>query len=315
MKFCLAFLSVLLVTETPVCAQQKQIAITIDDLPTVTYSDTDSTYQQQLTQRLIDAMKEFDIPGIGFVNEAKLYRQQKRVPYQINLLRQWTRAGLELGNHTYSHMDFNNNSMRRFGQNVIQGEKVTNGILSAAGMKLRYFRHPYLHTGSSKEKQDSLNLFLKEHHYTVAPVTIDNEDYVFAAAYQPAKDNKNLMLVTDITTDYVKYMEAKLVFYENQSQKLFGRNINQILLIHANLLNSDCLGALATMIKRHGYTFVSLDTALQDPAYQTPITAFGKWGISWIDRWALSQGKTGDFFAGEPETPAYIKTLAAGIPK
>jgi hypothetical protein len=45
---------------------------------------------------------------------------------------------------------------------------------------------------------------------------------------------------------------------------------------------------------------------LQDEAYQTPITVYGKWGISWIDRWALSQGKKGDFFKGDPETPAYI---------
>ena len=48
------------------------------------------------------------------------------------------------------------------------------------------------------------------------------------------------MLVTDIITDYIKYMEAKLVFYENQSQKLLPGNIPQILLIHANILNSDC---------------------------------------------------------------------------
>ncbi len=294
---------------------QKFIAITIDDLPTVTYGETDSTYQQQLTQRLLNAMKEFDIPGIGFVNEVKLFKGKNIIPYQQNLLRQWVDAGFELGNHTYSHMDYNNYSMRQFGRNVIQGEQVTKNLMSAAGMKLRYFRHPYLHAGNTKAKHDSLSLFLKEHHYTVAPVTIDNEDYVFAAAYQPAKDNHNLMLVTDIITDYIKYMEAKLVFYENQSQKLFGRNIPHILLIHANTLNSDCLGALAMMYKRHGYEFVSLEKALQDPAYQTPVTVFGNWGISWIDRWAMSQGKSGEFFKGEPETPEYIKTLAAGIPK
>lgn len=260
-------------------------------------------------------MKEFDIPGIGFVNEGKLFKDGKHIPYQKEMLRQWTDAGFELGNHTYSHMDYNDNSMKHFGQNVIQGEQVTRKIMLSAGMKLRYFRHPYLHVGNTKERYDSLNAFLREHHYTTAPVTIDNEDYVFAAAYQPAKDNHNLMLGTDIITDYINYMEAKLVFYENQSQKLFGRNINHILLIHANALNSDCLGALASMIKRNGYEFVSLEKALQDPAYQTPVTVFGKWGISWIDRWAMSQGKKGEFFVGEPETPEYIKTLAAGKPK
>lgn len=315
MKANLLFAVIFTFCGLPLFAQQKFIAVTIDDLPTVTYSETDSTYQQQLTQRLLNAMKEFDIPGIGFVNEAKLYQRGKEEPYKVNLLLQWTNAGFELGNHTYSHIDYNNSPLRRFGRNVIQGEQVTKKIMSASGMKLRYFRHPYLHVGNTQEKHDSLNQFLREHHYIIAPVTIDNEDYVFAAAYQPAKDNHNLMLVTDIISGYIKYMEAKLVFYENQSHKLFGRNIPHILLIHANALNSDCLGALATMYKRHGYEFISLEKALQDPAYQTPITVFGKWGISWIDRWAMSQGKKGDFFAGEPETPAYIKTLGAGLPK
>jgi hypothetical protein len=36
-----------------------------------------------------------------------------------------------------------------------------------------------------------------------------------------------------IGTDYVAYMEKKLVYFEDQSQKLFGYNIPQIFLMHA----------------------------------------------------------------------------------
>ncbi|MCE1199801.1 MAG: hypothetical protein LWW85_12590, partial [Marinilabiliales bacterium] len=57
------------------------------------------------------------------------------------------------------------------------------------------------------------------------------------------------------------------------------------------------------------YQFSSLDEVLQDPVYGTPVTRFGNWGISWIDRWALSSGKKGDFFKDEPDVPGYIRKL------
>jgi hypothetical protein len=53
-----------------------------------------------------------------------------------------------------------------------------------------------------------------------------------------------------------------------------------------------------------------MDDALSDSAYQTPVTVFGKWGISWVDRWALSSGKKGEFFKDDPATPEYISKLA-----
>jgi viroplasmin and RNaseH domain-containing protein len=164
--------------------------------------------------------------------------------------------------------------------------------------------------GNSKEKNDSLNNFLSDHGYTIAPVTIDNEDYLFALAYKRAKDNENFALMKKIGSDYIDYMEHKLKYFEKQVYLLFGREINQILLIHANLLNADYLDSLAKMFLKNNYEFVTMEEALKDNVYQTNITVYGKWGISWIDRWALSQGKKGDFFKDEPATPDYIKKLS-----
>jgi hypothetical protein len=113
-----------------------------------------------------------------------------------------------------------------------------------------------------------------------------------------------------IGSDYIDYMESKLKYFERQAYLLFGREINQILLLHANLLNGNYLDSLAKMFLKNNYEFVTMEEALKDNAYQTSITVYGKWGISWIDRWALSQGKKGDFFKGEPATPDYIKKLS-----
>jgi hypothetical protein len=104
-------------------------------------------------------------------------------------------------------------------------------------------------------------------------------------------------------------MEEKVLFYEKISVALFGRTIDQTLLIHASLLNADYIETLVKRIQKNGYSFISQTEVLKDPAYQTNITKFGKYGISWLDRWALSQGKRGEFFEGDPQTPEFIVEL------
>lgn len=291
---------------TPPALAQKKVCFTIDDMPLVTYGVTDTTCQRSMMNNLIAGLTTHRIPAIGFVNEVKLYNNNQLVKFQVQLLESWLAAGLQLGNHSFAHLDYNNLSPADFFSQITRGEVVTKKMLASRNMQLAYFRHPFLHTGATKAKSDSLNQFLADHHYTVAPVTIDNADYLFAAAYKRAQDKHDTQLMQKIGNDFVDYIEQKVLYYERQSEALFGRQIHQVLLLHANALNADYLPALAALFQNHNYTFISLDEALQDKAYETPVTVYGKWGISWIDRWALSQGKKGDFFKGDPDTPAYI---------
>ncbi|MCA0364401.1 MAG: polysaccharide deacetylase family protein [Bacteroidetes bacterium] len=291
-------------------SQKKQICITIDDLPVVSYGITDIQYQTNLTADLLAHLKQKKIPAIGFVNEMKLFPNDNFTKDQVELLKMWLNAGQELGNHTFAHKDYNNTPFKEYAEGIVKGEKITKKLLEESGKKMEYFRHPFLHLGLTKEKADSLSTFLFEHGYTVAPVSIDNDDYLFALAYHRLLAKNDKKTADKLGEDYLKYMEEKLLFYERQSEKLFGKNISQILLLHANKLNADFLGKLSDVYLKHGYEFVSMEKALKDPAYQTPITKYGRYGISWIDRWALSAGKTGDFFKGDPESPEYVKQLA-----
>ncbi len=287
-------------------AQKKQVCFTIDDMPLVTYGITDTVYQKRMMDKIISALKSSGIPAMGFVNEFKLFNNNQLIPFQVQLLKSWLAAGLDLGNHTYSHPDYNTLSSANFFKEIIKGEQVTRKLMTEHNKKLAYFRHPFLHVGDTKAKSDSLNQFLTAHHYVAAPVTFDNADYLFAVAYKRAQDKKDDKLIKQIGDDYISYMEQKVLYFEKQSQALFARQIKQILLLHANALNADYLPALASMFQKNNYEFISLPQALQDEVYQTPITVYGKWGISWIDRWALSLGKKGDFFKDEPQTPEYI---------
>ncbi len=291
-------------------AQKKQVCFTIDDLPTVTYGITDTIYQEQLTRNLVTKLNAAAIPATAFVNEIKLHPGGSLSKFQVRLLQLWLDHGLELGNHSYSHFDFNNTSFDRFTSDIIKGEKVTKKLMDKKNLKLKYFRHPFLHAGQTKSKADSLDHFLSSHGYTVAPVTLDNDEYMFALAYHRAKAKKDEQLAQRIGNDYITYMEQKLKYFEQSSSALFGRDIKHILLIHANALNAEFIDELADMFVKNGYGFTTLSDALTDPAYQHEVSVFGRWGISWVDRWALSEKRGKDFFKNDPATPEYISELA-----
>jgi hypothetical protein len=175
---------------------------------------------------------------------------------------------------------------------------------------MTYFRHPYLHRGNNKAKADSLIEYLHHKNYIEAPVTIDNAEWIFAAAYDSVLKTRDTKIISLVGDTYIAYMESKLKYYEQQSARLFGRNINQVLLIHANSLNADYMGLLLQMFEKNGYSFVNLETALQDDCYKTADHFYKNGGISWLDRWAITQGKGRDFFAGEPVCPEFIMKLA-----
>lgn len=284
---------------------EKYVAITIDDLPA---STQDSSYENKyyITQNLIEKISAPDIPVIGFVNEGKLYSGGELQTNRVELLKLWLDAGFELGNHTFSHNSLNKVSLDEYTTDIIKGEK----ILKVLSDKIKYFRHPYLHTGLSNEVRNGCKNFLIDHGYTAAPVTIDNSEWIYARAYENAYSVSNKELTKKIGADYVNYMENVFAYYESQSQKLFGRNIKHILLIHVNRLNADLFGKLSLMIKKRGYKFITLDEALSDDAYKSEDKFYKNNGISWLHRWALTMGKKGDFFVGEPVPEKYINDVA-----
>ncbi len=300
----------LLLTSTVVCAQNKEVCITLDDLPVVNYGITEEEYLLDITRRLVATFDHYQIPAIGFVNEGKLYKQGRLDSARVNLLALWLQHGYVLGNHTYAHVNYHEVSFDRYTRHIIQGEEITRPLMQQYDRKLTYFRHPYLRIGQTQARHDSLRYFLKVHGYIEAPVTIDNDDYLFAKAFHVASVRKDTATMQQISRDYLRYMEDKLTFYEKASKALFGRNIKHILLLHANLLNAMYLDELAAMYQRRGYDFITLEKALTDEAYREEITRYSDWGISWIDRWALSRGKKDNFFAGDPETPDYIVKLS-----
>ena len=277
-------------------AAERTVAVTFDDLPgpPVALLARDVPTLRENTRKLLAAFRDAKVPVVGFVNEGKLFLEGETpalTEQRIDVLRSWVAEGHELGNHTYSHRDLNMQSLEWFEHDVVRGETVTRRLLEEKKRTLRYFRHPFLHVGLDLDKRRAFEAFLAGRGYTIAPVTIDNDEYVYAAAYADARRRGDETAAGRLADDYLRYMESVFAFIEGVSRGLLGREIPQVLLLHANALNADRFPALAAMMKARGYRFVTLEEALRDEAYRRPDTYVGEWGISWLHHWEITEGR------------------------
>lgn len=289
---------------------ERRVAVTFDDLLGVSALGEGTPALAAMTQKLLSAIRAAGVPAIGFVNEGKLEADGVRDPARVALLRKWLEAGLELGNHTFSHPDLHHTALADFEANVVRGEETTKALLAEKGRRLRYFRHPFLHTGRDLGTKTALENFLAARGYSVAPVTHDNGEWIFARAYASAARRGDAETQRRVAAAYVPYMESKFDYFERESRALFGREIPQVLLVHANGLNADRFGDLAAMMRRRGYVFVPLDEALKDSAYRSPDTYTGGGGITWLHRWALTRGPEALVLPDEPQVPAFVLSEA-----
>jgi peptidoglycan/xylan/chitin deacetylase (PgdA/CDA1 family) len=289
---------------------QRTIAITVDDLPGALPGD-DFAYGelkelQKINRGIPAALKAHHAWAIGFVNERKLQVAGER-DARAELLQMWLEAGLTLGNHNFAHDDFSNTPLQKYEDDLVRGEVATETLLKAAGQSEKYFRHPYLNTGMTMDVKTAFDGFLKERGYTIAPVTIEDADYVFNDALGHALEKKDKKMAARAKKEYLEYVDTVFAYAEKESAEMFGRQIPQILLVHDNALNTECLDALLEKLEKRGYKFVSLDAAMSDPAYATPDLYVGT-GILWMDRWKLALGMKLDLSKG-PEPPSWAESI------
>ena len=293
-------LSIFFAVALSALGQSRQVAITIDDLPrggdAAQNEGRDFGSIRAMTEKLLSPLR--GIPFIGFVNAGRAASLSDSEMQGV--LKIWLEHGGTLGNHTWSHPDLNSVSLADYEADLLRGE---DAVARAMGRKPVYFRHPFLHAGKDEAARKGLEAFLKEHEYRVAPVTLDNSDWMFAAVYARALRSDNT-LAARVRREYLAYMESIFAFFEIRSKEVVGHEVAQTLLIHASQLNADAMPDLLAMMRRRGYRFVTLDEALKDPAYALPDEYYGTGGFSWIHRWSRTKGMANK---GEPDEPRWIR--------
>jgi len=280
----------------------RQVAVTIDDLPAGMADRLPAADVTAMTTKLLTTLRDQKVPVVGFVNEKKLYKAGE-VDERIKALDMWLDYGFELGNHTFSHASLNQVGLRAWEDDVIQGESVTKLLLAQHKMKLRYFRHPYLDTGRDLETRREAEAFLVERGYRIAPITLDGWDWMFAGVYEDAKKRNDTALQQQIVKEYLAYHDAVFAYCEQLSARIVGYEPKQILLLHASSLEADHIGELLDVLRKRGYSFITLHDALSDSAYSLPDTYVGEEGTGWIEHWAISQGRIPQ---GEPIFPQWV---------
>jgi len=293
----------LLITGSISAQVSRSVAVTFDDLP-ATGGTSSMERLRYINSKLLAKLSAGKVPAIGFVNESKLMVEGE-MDERTALLAEWLDRGHLLGNHTFSHIAIDTATFAQYREDLIRGETVTRMLLEKRGLKLKYYRHTQLRTGPNEAYRKQLSDLLKERGYTVAPVTIDNNEYIFAAVYNEAVSKGDSELAKKIADAYVGYMSSVFAHFEGLSREFLGYEVPQVLLLHANELNADHFDKLAEMIRDRGYRFITLDEAMKDKAYSLPEAGSTR-GLSWIHRWILAKGKK---TREEPDVPAWISDL------
>lgn len=238
-------------------AQEREIAITLDDLPLVA-SKMNTIHDQLLATgrfaNIVQALSKYKVPTTGFVIAGAIQRGQ------WGFLEQFRQAGFMLGNHTYSHYNLNHRSAEEYIMDIDRADKLLAPIMTNP----KYFRYPYLAEGSPLTQQ-KVYAYLNAHHYIIAPVTIDSGDYNFNALIYKIPIPLRGHFISLLKPFYLAYVWKHTLEAEKRAQEE-GQGTKQIILLHANLLNSYLLKDILEMYQKNGYKFISLTEALKSPA-------------------------------------------------
>lgn len=277
----------------------RTVAVTFVSLPPLQHGDANFSESERIVRGLIERLTAHRIPATGFVgeNRVQVTGEEER---RANLLRMWLDAGLDLGNQSFSHPKLYNTPVDEFLQNMMRGERVTRRLVEERGRQLRYFSYPFLNTGRDVESRERVEAFMRERGYDVHRVTIDNDDWIYSAAYGVARERGDEALMRSLRAEYVPYMERMFEFFEQMSRDVTGREIPQVLMLTASALNADCFDDLVAMIERRGYSFVTLDEAMRDEFFRQPDNYVSPYGYSYLQHRLVQQGGAERL---EPETP------------
>jgi peptidoglycan-N-acetylglucosamine deacetylase len=294
----------LLVAPRPAAAPDRRMAITIDDLPFSAAGTLPPDEVDARTDRLLATLRAHKVTAIGFVNEGAMEDAAIR-ERQIRRLTRWLDAGMPLGNHTFSHRSLSTTPVADYEADVLRGEAVTRPLMAARGLTEAWFRHPFTHTGPTLEVRARFEQFLTKQGYRIAPFTIEQSDFVFDKVRRGLNPATDAETIARLHRDYLDYNDTMTAWFETVSMKVFGREVPQTLLIHANTINAEQLDAMLTRVEARGYRFVTLEEAMQDEAYRTEDRFVGTFGPSWLHRWGIARGIPVSM-RDEPDPPKWV---------
>ena len=258
-----------------------EMAVTVDDLPSHGKPEKGQT-RLQIHEKMIKAFEKHSIKGVvGFVNGKKIDES----PNDKNGPEAWVKAGHILGNHTWSHGNLHKMKLEQYLDDIDKNDSILNVLVpNYSKTKPKYFRYPFLIEGTSLESRAKIRHHLEEKDYTIAEVTDDFGDWAYSAPYIRCLEKNDTKSTAQLKKNYLRMAQNVLEWNEAASNQILGKKIPHVLLLHVGAFTAEMLDDLLTMYEKQGVTFISLATALEDPALKIETGDYSKWGSSLLEQ-------------------------------
>lgn len=228
---------------------ERLIAVTIDDLPFVGANSGERGLHRTAERfnRIVDFLVKNQVPATGFIICDTIGQGQ------IELLENFRQQGFGLGNHSCSHPSLSRVGADKYIADVARADQKLASLMTTP----KYYRYPYLDEGRG-ENRTKVYDYLASNQYIIAPVTMDSKDYEFNERLLRIHWRNREARLDGIKRDYINYVDRQI----SKAEKIHRDNYPEILLIHANLINSHALGDVIALFKKRGYRFITLDEAI-----------------------------------------------------
>ena len=239
------------------------IAITVDDLPAHGPLPPGMT-RAGIAAAYLATLKAHHVPeAFGFVNAAKLAQD----PDSARVLDLWREAGYPLGNHTASHLNLQRAaSLAAWQADVIAGEAAVAARMGGADWQ--WLRFPNLSLGG--ERAPAALAFLRQRGYRVADVSLAFGDWNYTDAYARCLAKGDDAAIGAMKRQYFREVERGIAQMKENSARVYGRVIPQVLLTHLGGWSAVTLPEVMARLDAAGARYVTLARAQSDPAYAEP---------------------------------------------
>lgn len=242
-------------------ATPLQVAFTFDDLPAHGPLPTGVERRDVAKSILATLKREKMPPTYGFINGFRV----EQFPYQIEILRDWMKAGNLLGNHTWSHPELDKLSVAEYEENIARNEPMLRKVSKHADW--HWFRYPFLEEGNTVEKREAVRAWLKEHGYRIAEVSMDFQDWAWNEPYARCMNKHDDAAVQSLHDSYLASADESIRVYRLLAQELYQRDVPYVLLMHLGAFDARMLPELLALFRSRGFTFVTLPQTMADSTY------------------------------------------------
>jgi peptidoglycan-N-acetylglucosamine deacetylase len=237
------------------------IALTFDDLPAAGGLPAGDT-RTGIASRLAAVLKAHHLKGTyGFVMGGDLVGD----PDAQEALRVWTRAGMYLGNHTWSHPSLDSVSAAAYEHDIALDEPALRQY--SPRNNWHWFRYPYLEEGNTLDKRDQVLDWLHAHGYRVAQVTLTFQDDDWSDPYNRCIARHDQAGVSWLMQSYLQNAAEFIRLGREEELIAFGHEIPNVLLLHETAFTTLMLPRLLDLLRQQGFRFARLSRVERNRAY------------------------------------------------